>query len=616
MAEACEVSADAAAALATAGLSFVGDQLRDACASTAAVAAGVAQLSDALNTAFLLFAGTLIFQMELGFALLVTGAVRHKSAASVMLLHIVTPCVVGLCYYMFGFALGFGSVSDNNNPVVGSTFWVLTPLAAFDTFTSSHSLVLVWFQFTFASVCATILLGAVSERATLLASMVSIVIVGGLAFPVVSHWMWSEYGWLGYGKLTGRLFGSGAFDLAGSGVVHVTGGTSALVGAILVGPRTGRYGDSSQDSFTPHNVTLICQGTFMLWAGFAAFNSASVLTITDNFVAAGRCLVNTLLAGCAGGLTMLLVSRLTSSHYSVLDVMNGVLAGLVGICSSCSVVLPYSALLTGTLCSLIFSGCEKATARLKIDDPVGAAPLHLGAGVGGMVITGFTAYPPFLRDAFPGRDSHPGGLFYGGDSPGRLLGAQLVAVVSIIAVVVLLIVPPLFGLKLIGLLIYTDEEQLMGADEAFHGGAAYNFNTEETSADMLTTWQAATPQMSPRAPAVPQPAWNSSGGGTPALPVKVDDRDGKKLDVSASFRSTKESGGTVETDVADGPRFASFIVTTDSGHRSATRRQHVGSASATARSTSQDPALDIDADDPNESVDAIVPVSVVMNHSF
>lgn len=359
----------------------------------------------------------------------------------------------------------------------------------------------------------------------------------------------------------------------------------------------------------------------MLWAGFVVFNSSSVMVITESFVAAGRCLINTLLAGCTGGLTMLAISRLVSSHYSVLDVMNGVLAGLVGICSSCSIVLPYSAILTGSVCSLIFFFCEKAMLRFQIDDPVSAASLHLGAGIGGLLLTGFTAYPPYLRDAFPGRDSYPGGLFYGGDAPGALLGAQVVATISIIALVCLLLTPVLLGLKLCGVLVYSEEEQLMGADEAIHGGAAYNFNAEETSADLLTTWQASTPQLSPRplgggvgpltwsAPAEPVDA--VKGGGA---------RRGSQLDVSSSFTAAAASGDAAadgdQGHAVVGPRYASFAVTTDSGHRSATRRQHVGSASALGVSSSRETTTIISSADDPDDVEAVAPVSTNFRSSF
>lgn len=151
--------------------------------------------------------------------------------------------------------------------MIGGTYWALQPGEDFDTYSGSASLALVWFQFTFATICATILLGAVSERATFVASIFSMIVIGGLAFPIVSHWLWSEYGWLSYGKTSGRLFGSGAFDLAGSGVVHVTGGMASLVGVILVGPRVGRYEEATRDSFHAHNVTLTCQVRLFRWGG-------------------------------------------------------------------------------------------------------------------------------------------------------------------------------------------------------------------------------------------------------------------------------------------------------------------------------------------------------------
>lgn len=355
----------------------------------------------------------------------------------------------------------------------------------------------------------------------------------------------------------------------------------------------------------------------MLWSGFVVFNSSSVLVITDNFVAAGRCLINTLLAGCTGGLTMLAASRLISSHYSVLDVMNGVLAGLVGICSSCSIVLPYSAVITGSVCSLISFFCDKAMAYLHIDDPVSAASLHLGAGIGGLILTGFTAYPPYLRDSFPGQETYPGGLFYGGDSPGTLLGAQVVATVAIIGLVVVLLTPVLVGLKLAGVLVYSEEDQLMGADEAIHGGAAYNFNAEETSEDMLTMWQASSQQQSPRPRAQGGGAmgvtWASpTGSGADSVtPLKSGVGEDRKLGITSSLTATKASD---EDDANVGPYYASFIVASDSGHQSARRRQHVGSASALGLPSSRDTTIISSVDDPE--VEAIVPISTNFHSSF
>lgn len=351
-----------------------------------------------------------------------------------------------------------------------------------------------------------------------------------------------------------------------------------------------------------------------MWSGFVVFNSSSVIIITDNYVAAGRCLINTLLAGCTGGLTMLIISRLTTSHYSVLDVLNGVLAGLVGICSSCSVVLPYASVITGSVCSIVFFVGEKAMARFEMDDPVSATSLHLGAGVAGLLLTGFTAYPPYLRDAFPGRDSYPAGLFHGGDSPGVLLGAQVVATISIIALVVVLLTPVLVGLKLGGVLTYTDEEQLMGADEAIHGGAAYNFAAEETSADLLTTWQSSSPQMTPRQPV--HEAITSWTSGDAANRKEEGPAKQGRLDTSSSFSATKSSNNAKDDDVGC-PRFASFVVTTDSGHRSTIRQQHVGSASslglpATRRESGRVSLID----DPEELIETVAPVSTNSRTSF
>lgn len=226
-----------------------------------------------INTIYLIFSSYLVFIMQLGFAMLCAGSVRAKNATNVMLTNVVDAIVGCLSFYLFGFAFAFGSGSSSN-PFIGSNYFALknVPDGSYD-----YSYFL--FQWAFAIAAAGITSGSIAERTQFSAYLMFSFFLTGFVYPVVAHWVWSTDGWLSPG-LTSSLFGSGAIDFAGSGVVHLVGGIAGLWGALTVGPRTGRFSASGKPlPMRGHSATLVVLGTFLLWFGWFGFNAGSFAKI-------------------------------------------------------------------------------------------------------------------------------------------------------------------------------------------------------------------------------------------------------------------------------------------------------------------------------------------------
>jgi ammonium transporter len=302
-----------------------------------------------------------------------------------------------------------------------------------------------FFQFSFAAAASTIVSGAIAERVKFQAYLLVAAVVTGFVYPVIARWMWYETGWLAE---------MGAIDFAGSGVVHLTGGTIGLMGALAVGyrnqfannrtknpPRFERIqGKWVQNDLPPSSEHLATLGTFLLSLGWIAFNVGSYGAVYSGSPFAGqdlgRIAANTVLSSASCAITCIVAGVLVSKRKaradptafvgaSVDDALNGILAGLVAVTASCAVVTPGFALLTGVLAAGVYKGAEVLLLRLRIDDPLNAFPVHGACGTLGLIAVGLFANPVYVERLY---DADTGGVVYG---HGSLLGIQLLAAVVI-----------------------------------------------------------------------------------------------------------------------------------------------------------------------------------------
>ncbi|WOG89087.1 hypothetical protein DCAR_0208323 [Daucus carota subsp. sativus] len=445
----------------------------------------VASVTDSINTIYLLFSAYLVFVMQLGFAMLCAGSVRAKNAMNIMLTNVVDAAVGSLSYYLFGFAFAFGDGS-NSNPFIGVRFFALKDIPS-----SSYDYNFFLYQWAFAIAVAGITSGSIAERTQFSAYLVFSFFLTGFVYPIVAHWVWSSSGWLSPGS-SSLLFGSGAIDFAGSGVVHLVGAIAGLWGAAIEGPRVGRFDAFGKPvPIKGHNATLVVLGTFLLWFGWFGFNPGSFNKIlvpypdtTDqgHWTSVGRTAVTTTLAGSTAGIVTLFGRRLLIGHWDALDVCNGVLGGFVSITSGCAVVEPWAAVVCGFVAAWVLIGLNILALKLQFDDPLEATQLHGGCGAWGLIFTGLFAKEEFIVQAY---DSgvrgivRPYGLFLGGGW--SLLGAQVVELLAVVGWVSVTMGPLFYALDKLGLLRISVDEEVAGLDISSHGGYAYNAHPEYSS---------------------------------------------------------------------------------------------------------------------------------------
>jgi Amt family ammonium transporter len=322
------------------------------------------QLNDVV---WLSFAAILVFTMQAGFACLESGLVRAKNSINVVIKNLVDFLIAAFSFWLVGFGLMFGA---SWNGVVGTSnfFFDATGSAWFQTF--------FFFQMMFCGTATTIVSGAVAERMKFAGYFVCAAILSTLIYPLVGHWIWAG---ADLGEHTGWLAAQGFIDFAGSSVVHSVGGWISLAAILVIGPRTGRFKPEPKE-IEGHNLPIAVLGVFLLWVGWFGFNAGSTLQVSDDIP---RILINTVLAPVAGGLAALAVTWVRHRKPKVDLIMNGVLAGLVGITAPCHVVGPTGAMLIGAVSGLLLFAGIRALEALKIDDAVSAVPVHLVGGIWG-----------------------------------------------------------------------------------------------------------------------------------------------------------------------------------------------------------------------------------------
>ena len=420
--------------------------------------------SAAVNMAWTLVTGFLVWLMQLGFAFLGAGLLRSRNQVNYWTKSYMDFCIGGLAYWALGFALMFGGSAvlatplsftaglDQGNSVIGFSGFFLHN-ASYDVKT-----IMGWFfQMVFAATATTIVAGAVAERMKIQAYLAYSFIITGIIYPIYGHWMWGN-GWLSTLTIGSAV---GARDFAGSGVVHTVGGLAALMGAAMVGARIGKFNaDGTPNNIRGHNVPFVVVGTFILFFGWFGFNPGSTLAATDLRISVIA--VNTFLAGAAGAATALYWTIVRTGKADIVTACNGSLAGLVGITAPCAFVEPWAAVVIGIVAPFAMFAMNYLVERiLKVDDAVGAVGVHAGAGIWGLLAVGIFADGTYLGVT---------GLIKG-------QGAQIVLQLIDIGVVIAWVVTTTFVLfwvikQAIGLRA-SREEELAGLDIPEHGLEAY-----------------------------------------------------------------------------------------------------------------------------------------------
>ena len=459
-------------------------------------AKAAANLAAGVDTFFLLFAGACVFLMQCGFAMLCAGSVRQKNVKNIMLKNILDACGGAIGFWTLGYGFAYGDHSKTSEFIGTSSFFFLADgTSSWDddgatapTQQAGGSSYIGWFfQFAFAATAATIVAGTVAERCKMSAYLCYSLFLTAFVYPVVVHSIWCTGGWLSaFEGENPLLYEVGVIDFAGSGVVHMTGGATALVAAIILGPRKGRFYDDDGNaletpgSFPPHSVALQVLGTFILWFGWYGFNPGSALMIStaDAAAVAGLCAVTTTLSAAAGCVTALFADTLFEyfstgeASYELTMAMNGALGGLVGITAGCSTVTPWAAIVIGIISGLVYLGFSKFLVKIKVDDAVDAIPVHFACGIWGVLAVGFFAEPGLMGVA--GYNAEKPGVFYGGD--GSLLLCELYAVLWVIAWVALTMTPFFLLLKVLGMFRVDALEEEVGLDISHHRGSAYDLS--------------------------------------------------------------------------------------------------------------------------------------------
>jgi len=386
-----------------------------------------------------LIAAALVFFMQAGFAMVETGFTRAKNAVNILMKNLMDFSAGSLAYWAIGFGLMFG---------VSSTGWFGTSgffLSDFAPGKDPWVLAFWMFQVVFAATAATIVSGAMAERTKFSAYLIYSVVVSALVYPIFGSWAW---GGLYHGG--GWLEKLGFIDFAGSTVVHSVGGWVALAGAVVLGPRIGKYTKDGRVKPIPgHNLPLAALGVFILWLGWFGFNPGSTTAANKDIA---MIFVNTNLAAAAGACLAMITAWVKFKKPDVGMTLNGALAGLVAITSPCASVTPLSAVIIGAIAGVVVVLSVLFFDRIHVDDPVGAVSVHGVCGAWGTISAG---------------------IFNIGGTTAKIIGVQFLGVFTCfvwafgLGFIIFKVIEKTIGLRV------TPEEEMEGLDFGEHGANAY-----------------------------------------------------------------------------------------------------------------------------------------------
>jgi Amt family ammonium transporter len=414
---------------------------------------------DVANIMWLLLTGFLVFFMQAGFALVESGLTRAKNAVNIMMKNLLDFCFGAVLFWAVGYAVMYSSGDSNYLGFDKALAFLGTANAPTDA--AGYATSAAWlFQVVFAATAATIVSGAMAERTKLISYIVYSCFISAVVYPISGHWIWGG-GWLG---------DLGMRDFAGSTVVHSVGGWAALAGAIMVGPRLGKYGkNGSVNAIPAHNLPLATLGVFILWFGWYGFNPGSTLAAVAGI---SHIAVTTTLAAATGAIAALIVSWFHFGKPDLSMTLNGTLAGLVAITAGCASVSTASAAIIGLIAgALVFYSCLFIERKLKIDDPVGAVSVHAVNGAWGTLAVGLFGQRSIDILYWAENTAIRDGLFFGGGFEQLLIQLAGVATVFVYVFAVMLLIFAFIKMT-IGLRV-SDAEQLEGLDLGEHGNIAY-----------------------------------------------------------------------------------------------------------------------------------------------
>jgi Amt family ammonium transporter len=420
------------------------------------------ELLIAVSTVWVLLAAFLVMFMQAGFALLEAGLTRMKNAGHIAAKNVLIFAVCSVVYWAVGFGIAFG----DGGALVGTHGFfpsadqlIAVGAKPFSFFTEIPGAAGYLFEVVFAGVSLAIVWGAMAERAKLWVYFVFGVFFT-LVYSVVSHWIWHSSGW---------LFSKGMQDFAGSTVVHYQGALAALAGAILLGPRIGKFGKDGRANPIPgHNVPFAVLGTLILWLGWFGFNPGSTLSVDFGGVGYfAYVALTTNVAAAAGGVGGILTAWIVLRKPDISMMLNGVIAALVAVTAACGYVAPWAAALIGAVASVIAVYGVMLVERIGIDDPIGAVSVHGLAGVWGTLATGLFAVPSLAERLGTGT----GGLFYTGSF--HQLGVQALGLAAVGGFTFALCFGALWTMKRLWGIRVEDHVETAGLDVSEHGMWGY-----------------------------------------------------------------------------------------------------------------------------------------------